>query len=185
MKQLSILLALAGLAVSVLLVAWFNAGQVLDVALSVGWWGFGLLALWQMGLFVLLGLAWSVTLPGVPREVLVWGRMVRDSATTCLPFSPFGAFVIGARAVTVLGVPWATAAAGTVVDVTAETTGQALFSLFGLGGLLVLLLVQGVADMLSGDLPGWYRTLRAPLTVGAAAAIVSGLVWTLRLRHGG
>lgn len=139
MKQLSILLALAGLAVSVLLVAWFNAGEVLDVALSVGWWGFGLLALWQMGLFVLLGLAWSVTLPGVRRGRLVWGRMVRDSATTCLPFSPVGAFVIGARAVTVLGVPWVTAAAGTVADVTVETAGQALFSLFGLGALLVLL----------------------------------------------
>lgn len=54
-----------------------------------------------------------------------------------------------------------------------------------LGGLLLVLLVQGGADMLSDDLPGWYRALRAPLTVGAAAALVSGLVWTLRLRHGG
>ena len=139
MKQLSILLALAGLALSVLLVAWFNAGQVLDVALSVGWGGFGLLALWQLGLFLLLGLAWSVTLPGVRRGRLVWGRMVRDSATTCLPFSPVGGFVIGARAVTVLGVPWPVAAAGTVVDVMAETAGQALFSGFGLAALLVLL----------------------------------------------
>ncbi len=180
MKQLSILLALAGLAVSVLLVAWFNAGQVLDVALSVGWWGFGLLALWQMGLFVLLGLAWSVTLPGVPREVLVWGRMVRDSATTCLPFSPVGAFVIGARAVMVLGVPWATAAAGTVVDVTAETAGQALFSLFGLGGLLVLLpespLVLPVAAALglAGGLAAVAFTLRARLGRGLRA-LVGGL----------
>lgn len=53
------------------------------------------------------------------------------------------------------------------------------------GGLLVLLLIQGGADMLADDLPGWYRALRGPLTAGAAAALLSGLVWTLRLRHGG
>lgn len=53
------------------------------------------------------------------------------------------------------------------------------------GGLLLLLLVQGAADMLSDDLPGWYRALRGPLTAGAAAALVSGLLWTLHLRHGG
>ncbi len=167
MRQLSILLALAGLTVSVLLVAWFNAGQVLEVALSVGWWGFGLLALWQLGLFLLLGLAWSVTLPGVRRGRLVWGRMVRDSAITCLPFSPVGGFVIGARAVTVLGVPWVTAAAGTVADVTAETAGQALFSLFGLAALLVLLpdsalVLPLVAALgLAGGLAGVAFALRA------------------------
>ena len=112
MKRLSLLLALLGLAVSAVLVAWFDAGQVLQAALSVGWRGFALLALWQAGLFLLLGLAWAAVLPGVPPGRLVWGRMVRDAATTCLPFSPVGGYVTGARAVTVLGVPWPTAAAG-------------------------------------------------------------------------
>lgn len=138
MKRISILLALAGLAVSALLVVWFDAGQVFDVALSVGWRGFGVLALWQGVLFLVLGLAWAVVLPGVRPSLLVWGRMVRDAATTCLPFSPVGGYVIGARAVTVAGIPWPTAAAGTVVDVTAEIIGQLLFSVFGLLGLLLL-----------------------------------------------
>ena len=170
MKQLSILLALAGLALSVLLVAWFNAGQVLEVALSVGWGGFGLLGLWQLGLFLLLGLAWSVTLPGVRRGRLVWGRMVRDSATTCLPFSPVGGFVIGARAVTVLGVPWPVAAAGTVVDVTAETAGQALFSVFGLAALLVLL-------------PGSALVLPVAAALGVACGLAA-VAFALRARIG-
>jgi len=138
MKRISILLALAGLAVSALLVAWFDAGQVLGVALSVGWRGFGVLSLWQAGLFLMLGLAWATVLPGVRPGVLVWGRMVRDAATTCLPFSPVGGFVLGARAITVRGVAWPTAAAGTVVDVTAELIGQFLFSVFGLLALVLL-----------------------------------------------
>ncbi len=145
MKRLSLLLALVGLVLSALLVAWFDAGQVLQAVLSVGWDGFALLALWQAGLFLLLGLAWMAVMPGVRPGWLIWGRMVRDSATTCLPFSPVGGYVIGARAVTVLGVPWPTAAAGTVVDVTAEIIGQALFSLFG---LLVLLLLRPESPLL-------------------------------------
>jgi len=146
MKRISILLALAGLAVSALLVVWFDAGQVLDVALSVGWQGFGVLSLWQAGLFLMLGLAWATVLPGVRPGVLVWGRMVRDAATTCLPFSPVGGYVIGARAITVRGVAWPTAAAGTVVDVTAEITGQFLFSVFG---LLVLVLLRPGSPLLA------------------------------------
>ena len=138
MKRISIVLALAGLAVSALLVAWFDAGQVLGVALSVGWQGFAVLSLWQAGLFVVLGLAWTTTLPGVRPGVLIWGRMVRDSATTCLPFSPVGGYVLGARAITVRGVAWPTAAAGTVVDVTAEIMGQFMFSLFGVLALVLL-----------------------------------------------
>ena len=166
MKRLSILLALLGLGVSALLVTWFDAGQVLDAALSVGWRGFGLLALWQAGLFLVLGLAWAAVLPGVRPGRLVWGRMVRDAATTCLPFSPVGGYVIGARAITVLGVPWPTAAAGTVADVTAEIAAQALFSLFG---LLVLLLLR----------PG--SPLLLPLGIGLGAAC-AGLALAVRFR---
>jgi len=138
MKRVSILLALAGLAVSALLVARYDAVQVMDVALSVGWRGFGLLVLWQCVLFVVLGLAWVTVLPGVGAPLLVWGRMVRDAATACLPFSPVGGYVLGARAITLGGVPGPVAAAGTVVDVTAEIIGQFLFSLFGLAALLLL-----------------------------------------------
>ena len=48
------------------------------------------------------------------------------------------------------------------------------------GGLLVVLVLSGVADALSRDLPEWYRTLRIPLTVGAGAALLAALVWALR-----
>ena len=48
------------------------------------------------------------------------------------------------------------------------------------GGLLALLVVVGMADVLSRDLPEWYRTLRIPLTVGAGAALLAALLWTDR-----
>lgn len=139
MKRISVLLALAGLAVAAALVAWFDAGRVFDVALSVGWRGFGLLLLWQALLFLGLGLSWAAVLPGVRPGLLVWGRMARDAAGNCLPFSHVGGYVAGARAVTIHGVPWPTAAASTVVDVTTEIVAQMLFTLFGLAVLVTLL----------------------------------------------
>lgn len=170
MKRVTLLLALAGLAVSALLVAWFDAGQVLEVMLSVGWQGFALLSLWQGVLFLTLGLAWAAVLPGGRPALLVWARMVRDAATTCLPFSPVGGYVLGARAVTVGGVAWPTAAASTVVDVTAELAGQFLFSVFGLAALLLLR-------------PG--SPLLAPVGVTlAAVALAAALAWRGRAAIG-
>ncbi len=139
MKRLSLLLALAGIGGILLLLAWFDAGAVWSATTSVGWGGFLLLVLWQGGLFVLLGLAWFAVLPAAGLPLLVWGRMVRDAATTCLPFSPVGGYVIGARAITLHGVAWPMAAAGTVVDVTAEILAQGLFSLFGAAVVLLVL----------------------------------------------
>ena len=178
MKRLSLLLALVGLAVAAALVAWFDAGQVLRAALAVGWRGFLLLGLWQAGLFLLLGLAWTVVVPGVRPGRLVWGRMVRDAATTCLPFSPVGGFVIGARAVTVLGVPWPTAAAGTVVDVTAEIVAQALFSLFG---LVVLVLLRPGSPLLAPAAAG----LGLLMLVAAGAVLFRGAIGRLLRGLGG
>lgn len=46
-------------------------------------------------------------------------------------------------------------------------------------GLALVLLVQGVGDALSPDLPAWYRALRIPLTVGAVASVLAGLAWVM------
>ena len=49
------------------------------------------------------------------------------------------------------------------------------------GGLLLLTALGGGADAVASDLPDWYRALRIPLTLGAGAALLAGLVWSLRL----
>ena len=55
------------------------------------------------------------------------------------------------------------------------------------GGLMLLIAVLGVIDTASTDLPDWYRRMRIPLSVGAVAALGSGLAWTIvladRLAH--
>lgn len=138
MRRIPLLLALLGVAVAALLVLRFDAMHVLRAAVSVGWQGFGLLLLWQGLIFLLLGLAWCSVMPGVRAQIVIWARMVRDAATQCLPFSPVGGYVIGARALTLGGPAWPVAAAGTVVDATTELVAQLLFALFGLGVLLLV-----------------------------------------------
>ena len=166
MKRLSLALALAGLAGSVGLVLYYDVGSVLGTASSVGWLGLAVLTVWQVLTIILLGLGWSRVLTDWPARVLIRGRAVRDAATTCLPFSPVGGYVLGARALTLQGLPWPAAAAGTVVDVTMELTAQLLFALFGVA---VLLLVQ----------PG--SSLALPLLTGSAlAAIAAGGVLLAR-----
>jgi glycosyltransferase 2 family protein len=165
-KKLSYVLALLGLLLSTVLIAWFDVGRVAASALSVGWGGFALLIAWQLLIFVILGLAWDVLTPRGPDRALwvfVWGRMVRDSSANCLPFSQVGGFVFGARAVTLLGITWPVATASTVVDVTAEFLAQLAFTALG----LVVLLLRAPDSALATPLE-----LGLGLAVAAAIAFI-------------
>jgi putative membrane protein len=94
--------------------------------------------------------------------------MVRDSAASCLPFSPVGGFVIGARAITLHGIAWPVAAISTVVDLTAEFASEILFAL---GGLLILLGRTSNAAVIR------------PVEIGVGVALVAGIA-VLRLQRG-
>nr|WP_294577877.1 flippase-like domain-containing protein [uncultured Rhodopila sp.] len=167
MKHLSYLLAVVGVLLAALLVSYFGFDNVVSAVSRVGWWQFGIICFWQIVIFVILGLAWDVVTPGHPpgrTRVMVWGRMVRDAAANCLPFSQIGGFVFGARAVTLHGVEWHTAAASTVVDVTAEFLAQIAFVCIGLG----VLLARAPAS-----------NLAVPLEAGIGVAVLAcfGFVW--------
>ena len=166
MKQISLALALAGLALGTLVIGWFGFGRVAEAALSVGWGGFMLLAACQVALFAILGMAWRVLLPGRPGLlwVMTWGRMVRDSAASCLPFTAVGGIVAGARSVALGGIAWPLAIGSSMVDVTAEFLAQIAFVALG----LIVLLVR------APDLE-----LARPLAIGLAAAVAggAGFVW--------
>lgn len=136
-KTASLVVAIAGLGLATLLIGWFGFHRVLAATLSVGWAGFGILIAWQFGLFALLGVAWwALLVRGPPAFVLIWARMVRDSAANCLPLSAVGGFVFGARAATLGGLSWAMATASTLADATSEYITQLVFALIGLGVLL-------------------------------------------------
>ena len=167
MKRVSYVLALLGLLISLLLVSYYGFGNIVAAVGRIGWGAFAVIVGWQNGVFVILGLAWDVITPSRtrrPRWVMIWGRMIRDSAANCLPFSQIGGFVFGARAVTLHGVEWHTATASTVVDVTAEFLAQIAFTCIGLGILLARAPASGLA---------------LPVEVGLAVAVLAcvGFMW--------
>lgn len=164
LKTLSIALAVVGLMCGTLLVGWYGFGKVATAMLSVGGGGFALLCAWQNVVFVLLGLSWRVVVPGLgPRRsgTLVWGRMVRDSAACCLPFSQVGGFLLGARAASLHGVSWPLAIVSMVVDLTAEFLSELLFAAAG----LLVLLAHGHRDAVT-----------TPIAAGMGGALLFGLV---------
>jgi putative membrane protein len=138
-RRLPVALAIAGLVLATLLVGVYGFGRIASALLSVGAPGFALFCAWQLLVFAILGGAWRAIAP-VKRTralaIFVWGRMVRDSAASCLPFSQIGGFVLGARAVTLHGISPSVATISTVVDITAEFATEILFAA---GGLLILL----------------------------------------------
>ena len=169
-KQVSIVLALAGVALAGGLVLWFDGGAVLAALAGVGWPGLALLLAWGALTCAVLAVGWALVLPGAGYGVLLRGRAVRDAAATCLPFSPVGGYVLGARALTIQGVPWPRAGAGTVLDVGAELLAQLLFTVFGVA---VLLLWQP------------HAALAGPLAIGVAvAAALFALAYAGRRRIG-
>lgn len=175
MPRFSVLLALLGIAAAAALVLRFDAGDILRAMLSIGWPGAALLLALQGVLFCVLGLAWATVQPGIRPTLLIWGRMVRDAATTCLPFSPVGGYVLSIRAVALRGPAWPTAAAGTIVDVTAEITAQLLFALLGVAFLLIS---RPGSDVVLPVAPG------LPVALGLATALallIAGLTQRARI----
>jgi putative membrane protein len=175
-KLLSIVLAILGVAGATVLVGWFGFDRVTHAILSAGIRGFALFCAWQLIVMALLGIAWRVVAPALNPQisggralaVFAWGRMVRDSASSCLPFSPVGGFVIGARAITLHGVSWPVAGISTVVDLTAEFAAEIIFAL---GGLLILL--GSTSD----------TAIMRPAQIGVGIAVVATIA-VLRLQRG-
>ncbi len=170
LKKLSVALALFGLVLGTLLVGSFGFRNVVGAVLSAGWAAFAMICLWQVLIFQPLGLAWEQLgrARGLRRPLLfIWGRMVRDAAANCLPFSQLGGFVFGTRAIVLHGIAWPTAAATTIVDITAEFLAEVAF--VGVG-LSVLLARAPKADV------------EIPVEVGLGIAILVGilLIWVQR-----
>ena len=120
------------------LAAWFGFAPIGKAILSVGPGGFTLFCAWQLATMMILGLGWWTVAPENNRRLsaLIWGRMVRDSAGCCLPFSQVGGFLLGARAASLQGLSWSVVTISMVVDLTAEFISELLFAA---AGLLVLL----------------------------------------------
>lgn len=171
MRVLSVGLGLLGLAAFTLVLGYFGVARVAEAAISVGWQGLGLLSLYQIGIFVLLGLAWWSIAParsGLGPGGFIWSRMVRDASGQLLPFSALGGFVLGARAANLHGLSWPVATASTIVDVTAEFLAEMVFIAAG----LVVLAVRHP-----------HSPLIVPLGAGLMVALLFGTLFVV-MQHG-
>ena len=175
MKIRIVIVAALGLALALYFVAYVGLGAVFSAAVAVGWGGFAILGLCALGLFPLLGAAWTVLLPGsslANLKALVWARMVRDAATDILPFSQIGGIVLGARAATVHGVSPPLAFGSMIVDVTTELLAQIAYIALGL-------LIMSAAPQSSAAAP-----LTRIFVVGLVLAAAAGMVFLALQRQG-
>lgn len=169
-KKLSLVLIILGIILGTILVGAFGFRRVIDSLLSVGPAGFAAVCVWQLVLFVPLGLAWDMLARagGVRRAPLfIWGRMVRDASTNLLPFSQVGGFFFGARAMMLHGLSWPIATASTVVDLTTEFLAEVVFA------------AMGLAILLSRD-PTTNLRLPLELGIGLGVVAVTVFVWLQR-----
>jgi len=151
-------------------------GAVLSAVATVGWSGFGLLCLYALGLFVILGSAWYVLLPSSSPpglRVFIWARMVRDAASDVLPFSQIGGIVLGARAAILHGVSNPLVYASTIVDVTTEMLAQIAYIALG-----VLTLDLRAAPT------SFAHSLTRGLLIGLVFAVAAAGVFLALQRHG-
>ncbi len=167
MKKTSVILAIGGVALAVVLVVWVGAGKIVRAVTAVGWWGFAGLVVWQLGMFLLLASAWRRVCPGVRLRTLVWGRLVREGGPNILPFSEVGGLAFGARAIMLAGVTPERAVASSIADVAAEFIGEIPFILFG----VIMLMARGPDT-----------SLVLPVGIGLAliAAGAAALIWAER-----
>ncbi|HWA92908.1 MAG TPA: lysylphosphatidylglycerol synthase domain-containing protein [Rhizomicrobium sp.] len=155
MKTGAIVAALAGLALAVWFVLHVGFAPVVSAVAAIGWGGFGLLCLYSLGTFLILGAAWFVLTPAAPLYSFVWSRIVRDAAGEVLPFSQIGGILIGVRTLILRGMPTAEAFASSIVDVTTEMMAQIVFILIGVAlfrSLLPPATMIGIGFVLAGAL---------------------------------
>jgi putative membrane protein len=151
------------------LVAHFGADAVIRSLLAIGWGGFAAICLIHLVLIAVMGIAWRALVPGVPAWVLIWGRLTRDAGSEVLPLSPMGGCILGARAVTVAGVPGPVATASTIVDLTLEFFAKLAYTALGLALLLHLRPASAIA---------------LPITAGIAVATLVAIAFVVVQHHG-
>jgi putative membrane protein len=135
MKAGVIAAALVGLAVAVWLLLHVGAASVFAAIASVGLGGFLLICLTGLFVVALMGSGWFALMPDHRLRNLVSciiGRQTRDSGGDILPFSQFGGMVIGARVMTLRGIPAPLAYASMAADVTTELMAQIAFIAIGI-----------------------------------------------------
>ncbi|MBV8889315.1 MAG: flippase-like domain-containing protein [Alphaproteobacteria bacterium] len=169
MKAGPVLAAVAGIAAGAGLIAYFGAGAVARSLFAIGWAGLAAICLIHLALIAIMGLAWRALLPTAGPAIMIWGRLIRDSASEALPLSQVGGYVLGARAVALGGISGTDATASTIVDVTLEFLAQVAYTALALAWLVRL---RPDAAMV------------VPVSLGLVVAVLAAVGFVAVQRHG-
>lgn len=129
-----------GLAFGTFLVGYFGFDAVGDAFISAGW-GMVVLAAYQGLSIGCSALAWRAVVRSVwqgSNGLFLWARWVRESMNSLLPVAQVGGDIVGARLLAIRGAGAAVGGASIVVDKTVEVLTQFLFSILGVGLILVV-----------------------------------------------
>jgi glycosyltransferase 2 family protein len=168
-KAVSLIAALAGLAVMLTLIAAFGAAAVVRSFVAVGWAGFCAICLIHLALAGIMAIAWRCLVPRAPLYAYLAARLLREASSEVLPLSPIGGAVAGVRALILAGVSGPVAAASTIVDLAVEFFAKLAYTALGLVLLVSLR-------------PG--SPFAAPLALGLGLACLAALA-IVASRHRG
>jgi putative membrane protein len=152
---------LVGLSILVALVGAFGARGIGELVAGAGWWLPLVIAL-HVPQTVFSALGWKSLIddPHQPSAARIFGyRWIRESVNSLLPVAQVGGDIVRARLLALSGVRLGQAAASCTVDLTLEMASQIVFSLLGIGLLLVA--------------PHGAQITRMAVTVTAVAVIIT------------
>ena len=165
--------AVAGALLATILITRYGLEDVAAALFSIGILGLAGLILVHVVPLTLCAIAWAVLLPlPAGRTVLLslWARWIREAVGNLLGILPIAGELVGLRILALHGVPGMLAGASLVVDTTAESLSQVLFTILG----LALLLLQHP----DGDYWRWI------LVAAGASAPPLALLAVMRSRRG-
>jgi putative membrane protein len=153
MRWGAVLGTLAGVALAAWLLASYGVREIVDLLGRAGW-GIVAVVLFHWTQILFSALAWRViSKPLQPQPSLgefVALRWIRESVNSMLPVAHIGGGIVAARLLRRRGYRLVSAVAGSIGDITMESLTQILFTLVGLGLLVLLVGESGIAGYVLG-----------------------------------
>ena len=140
LKQAGVIAWFVGIAVFIVAIAWSGIGAVALAVASVGW-GALLVVMTRVATVSIAGAGWWMLFPASAHlriGTAIHVRIVREATNALLPLAQIGGDFIGARLLTLRGIPGPLAAASVIVDVLLQAATQFLFAVVGLATLVML-----------------------------------------------
>src|SRR5258708_9814485 len=165
------LLGLAGAALFTVLLVHQGASDVVRALAAVGGW-LALIAAFHLVPMLLDGLTWWILFPHGDRvryRTIFWMRWLGESVSNLLPAAQVGGDLVRARLAVLDGTRVSVSAATVLVDITVSVFTPTVFTLLGLG---LLILATGQTNLMGPALAGEQRGHRAMSAVFILQSVV-------------